>query len=95
MTVVTPACKTAILSRRHQHHLIVTYLRQCFDLMQNHGFVAKLDQRLGPTKCKWPETSAIPADKDEGLHAAGFRWTVMCESREEEGMERRGSHTQH
>ena len=39
-------------------------------LVQDHGLVGKVHQRLGHTQCQWPQPGAEPSDQNQSLHGA-------------------------
>jgi hypothetical protein len=41
------------------------------DLMQDHGFVAKIDERLGNAERQRPQAGAEASHEDERLHGCG------------------------
>ena len=44
------------------------YGNECFDLVDNHWLVAKLDQGFGQGQGQWPQTSTKPTDENNSLH---------------------------
>lgn len=45
------------------------------NLMQNHRLIGEVHQRLRHTQSEWPQSRAEPADKNQGLHSAGYEDT--------------------
>lgn len=36
--------------------------------MQDHGFVSKINKRLGDTECQWPQSCSETSDQNQSLH---------------------------
>lgn len=66
---------------RQQCVLLYSYLGQCFDLVEKHRLVSKLNKRLWSTQCQWSQTCAKTSNQYEGLHPGNLIWkniTYLC-----------------